>query len=151
TGFGQLRIWSTEETNPEVRAAFQQAGQVDANQRALETLRTRAAWHVRDEDWQAAVTAYTRLLVLAPQEHPLWYHAAPLLLQSGDVEGYRRHRKEMLKRFGDTRDPVIAERTAKACLLLPADKEELKQIVGLAELAVREGTRHPALAYLELA
>jgi hypothetical protein len=45
----------------------------------------------------------------------------------------------MLERFGGTVAPAIAERTAKACLLLPGDHAILEQADRLARLALAEG------------
>jgi serine/threonine-protein kinase len=44
----------------------------------------------------------------------------------------------LLKRFGATTNPFDAERTARACLLLPATDDELRQAVALSERAVAE-------------
>jgi serine/threonine-protein kinase len=43
----------------------------------------------------------------------------------------------MLGRFGETTDPTIAERTAKACLLIPVSKDDLAPVLHLAERAVK--------------
>jgi WD40 repeat protein/serine/threonine protein kinase len=101
--------------------------------------------------WDRAVDTLTRAITHEPETHLLWYQAAPLFLQAGDSEGYRRHCRQMLQRFGKTQDPVLAERTAKACLLLPPAKQQLKQASDLAERALRQGSRHWARPYLELA
>jgi serine/threonine-protein kinase len=42
----------------------------------------------------------------------------------------------MLKRFGETTNPFVAERTGRACLLMPATGDELRQAVALAERAL---------------
>jgi serine/threonine-protein kinase len=41
-----------------------------------------------------------------------------------------------LKRFGGTGDPHVAERTGRACLLLPATEEELRTASALIERAL---------------
>ena len=41
-------------------------------------------------------------------------------------------RRALLAKFGATKDPVIAERTSRACLLRPASGEELRRVVALA-------------------
>ena len=64
-----------------------------------------------------------------------WYQLAPLYLELRDIEGYRRVCREMLKRFGDTDQLEIAERTAKTCLLIPNSGIELGLPVKLAERA----------------
>jgi tetratricopeptide (TPR) repeat protein len=104
---------------------------------------------VRLGQWDKAATDFTQALALKPDDHWPWYQAAPLLLQAGDVEGYHRHRREMLERFGSTQTPGLARRTAKACLLLPVADEELDRAVQLAERAQRGETNDSARPYGE--
>ena len=53
----------------------------------------------------------------------------------------------MLERFGKTTDPVVAERTARACLLLPASGDELERAAALADRAVATGAKHRYFGY----
>ncbi|OWK39482.1 serine/threonine-protein kinase [Fimbriiglobus ruber] len=78
--------------------------------------------------WQAALEA-------KPAEHNAWYGYAELCLFLGREDEYHRARKALLATFGGTIDPSIAERTSRACLLLPATGDELLQAVALAERA----------------
>jgi serine/threonine protein kinase/formylglycine-generating enzyme required for sulfatase activity len=111
-----------------------------------------AAWHLERGAWGRAATDLGRLASWNPDDHDLWYHAAPLYLQAGDLAGYRWHRKRMLQLFGKTADPMTAERTAKACLLIPPDTPaEAAEAARLAALAVRDGGQMPALEYFHLA
>ena len=66
-------------------------------------------------------------------------------------DAYRRNRTALLKRFGETRNAAIAERTARACLLLPAAGDELKQATGLADRAVELGKSSPDFRYYAIA
>jgi serine/threonine-protein kinase len=59
-----------------------------------------------------------------------------LCLFLGREEDYRRARRALLKKFVATTNPLEAERTARACLLLPGTDDELNQAVALAERAV---------------
>jgi tetratricopeptide (TPR) repeat protein len=77
-----------------------------------------------------------------PPEHYAWSGYAELCLYLNNTDAYRRHRTMLLKRFGKTTDPPTAERTARACLLLPATGAELEQAVALAERAVELGKKH---------
>jgi hypothetical protein len=88
--------------------------------------------------WNDASAAFDRGLALDPTNHERWYQAASLQAGAGNVEGYCHTCRAILKWFGDTADPRIAERTAKVCLLLPdalsaADFDRVQQ---LAERAV---------------
>jgi WD40 repeat protein/tetratricopeptide (TPR) repeat protein len=108
-----------------------------------------AAWPDRPEGWALRAAALGRLgrwdeaaVALAnwlqrnPADHFAWFQSTPVFLQRGDVAGYRRHCHEMLERFGQTTDPVVAERISKACLFAPlpcADRDAARR---LAERAV---------------
>jgi len=72
---------------------------------------------------------------LKPDDHFLWFTSAPLHLLAGDEEGYRSHRSALLEKFGNNADAQIAERTAKACGLLPATEAEAKVLVELGKRA----------------
>ena len=76
---------------------------------------------------------------LDPAEHSTRYHIAPLLVEAGDVTGYDRHRRALLDRYGSTDSPQVAERTAKACLLLPGPPDVIRRAAGLAGLALDQG------------
>jgi tetratricopeptide (TPR) repeat protein len=93
-------------------------------------------------EWRLAVTNYGIVAELLPADHNAYHYLAPLLLEVGDVEGYRRHCERMLRQFGDTHDPVIAERTAKDCLILPLTAAGLPALEKLVETAVAAGPRH---------
>jgi serine/threonine-protein kinase len=58
-----------------------------------------------------------------------------LCLFLGREDEYRRARQALLARFGATRNPYFAERTGRACLLMPAMGDELRQAVTLTERA----------------
>ena len=64
------------------------------------------------------------------------YHwLAPVLVATGDLNEYRRHCQEIQKLFAKTRSPVVAERMAKACLILPNPELNFGVIDKLAEIA----------------
>jgi eukaryotic-like serine/threonine-protein kinase len=77
-----------------------------------------------------------------PPDHDAWYGYAELCLYLGQEDAYRRNRRVLLERFGNTTDPVIAERTARACLLLPLSDEDLQPAAALADRAVLLGAKH---------
>jgi len=86
--------------------------------------------------------AWQKALEAGPPEHDAWFGYAELCLFLGKEDAYRRNRTALLKRFGKTTDSVVAERTARACLLLPASGEELDQAAALADRAVTLGKDH---------
>jgi serine/threonine-protein kinase len=86
----------------------------------------------RDSD---ARDAWKEMLAANPPRHDTWFGYAELCLFLGDEDGYRRERTALLKRFGDSSDPVTCERTAKACLLLGGEPAELNAAAALADHA----------------
>jgi len=104
----------------------------------------------RAGDWKRAAADYDKAIALKPDKHVLWYQQAPLLIEAGDEAGYHRLCRQVLERFGTSRDPVIAERTAKVCLLLPGRSEHLPAAASLAETALAEGADNENKPYFEL-
>jgi len=113
-------------------------------------LRSRGLFRARHGQWKQAAADLTKAIKLDPEEHWNWYQLAPLLVEAGDLEGYRKHREAMLARFGAMNDPPIAERIAKASLLLPAVGADLASASTLAGRAAGAGQDHPWLAYFQL-
>jgi serine/threonine-protein kinase len=71
-----------------------------------------------------------------PPQHARWFGYAELCLFLGDEEEYRRACQDLLRRFGNTSDPYIAEPTARAVLLAPPSQEHLQAALALADRAV---------------
>jgi serine/threonine-protein kinase len=90
---------------------------------------------------------WQKYLAVNPPKHDAWFGYAELCLFIGEEEEYRRARRDLLARFGSATDPVVAERTGRACLLLPAPVEELGQAAALAERAVAVGRTGHEYAY----
>ena len=90
---------------------------------------------VRQGRGEEARVAWQTALEANPPGHDAWYGYAEFCLFLGQEDEYRRARQDLLARFGTTTDPCVAERTARACLLLPATEDELRQAVALAERA----------------
>jgi Flp pilus assembly protein TadD len=86
---------------------------------------------------------------LQPANHEFYHSLAPLLVQSGDLEGYRRHCARFAARFGETTDPLIAERMAKDWLMLPPLGADLATANKWAETAVAAGTNHWAWTFFQ--
>jgi hypothetical protein len=72
-------------------------------------------------------------------------------LAAGERDGYDRVCRKALEQFGGTDDPVAADRTAKAGLLVAAPADDLKPFARLAEVAVERGAEHAWLHYFQLA
>jgi tRNA A-37 threonylcarbamoyl transferase component Bud32/tetratricopeptide (TPR) repeat protein len=107
--------------------------------------------HATREHWARAATNYARVIDLIPDDAASYHYAAPLLVQAGDLEGYRRLRVKILARFADTTDPAVAERSVKDCLILPPAPTDLPKIAKMAETAVAAGQEHKFWPYFQFA
>jgi serine/threonine-protein kinase len=95
--------------------------------------------------WQSALKAN-------PLDHDVWHGYAELCLFLGEADEYRRARRDLLERFGAITDPYAAERVSRACLLMPATKDELQKILTVTERAVaRKPGEQGARPYFEFA
>ena len=82
-----------------------------------------------------------------PPEHQAWFGYAELCLFLGQENEYRQARRDLLVRFDNTKDRTVAERTGRACLLLPGTPDELKNAAALTDLAVGTGPAGHQLSY----
>ena len=99
--------------------------------------------HAPRGQWKQAAAALAKLAEMAPTDDDHWYRLAPLYLELGDMEGYRRVCREMLKHFGAADQLKSAARTARTCLLISDARVDR----GLAsQLAERVATRGTGLA-----
>src|SRR5262249_59924337 len=90
---------------------------------------------------------WKKALAADPPGHDAWFGYAELCLFLGDEAEYRRARQDLLRRFGASSDPYVAERTARAILLLPAAGDELRAAAVLAERAVAARETTPQWIY----
>jgi sugar lactone lactonase YvrE len=133
--------------NPE--ADFQSAVVENSADSRTYFLQSRADGLARSAHWQAAVATITNLMEpdsAGDNSYPL----ATLLVASKDLTGYRRLCPVILAKFKGTTDPYVANRTAKACLILPSSGADLKEVVVLADISVREGTSLDELPWFQL-
>jgi eukaryotic-like serine/threonine-protein kinase len=90
--------------------------------------------------WQAALAGN-------PLDHDAWFGYAELCLFLGREDEYRRARRDLLARFCITDDSYVAERTGRACLLLPATGDELRKAVALTRRAAASDPSAYSLVY----
>jgi serine/threonine-protein kinase len=95
-----------------------------------------------------ARAAWKEVLAAHPSAHDDWFGYAELCLFLELQDEYNSARVALLHQFGATTDPAVAERVGRACLLLPAPEDELRQAVGLTERAVAAGRSGHEIAYL---
>jgi serine/threonine-protein kinase len=102
---------------------------------------------VRRGRGEEARLEWKRKLELDPPEHDAWFGYAELCLYLGHEDEFSRARQELIQRFGDTSDPFIAEKTARAILLAPLSDEELKIAMALIERALAAKPTTPEWIY----
>jgi tetratricopeptide (TPR) repeat protein len=110
-----------------------------------------ATSHSAQGRWDEALAALDRAIALGTDEddNDCWNHAVILRARTGDRAGYRAHCRRMLNRFGRTTDPIIAERTAKACLLVPLGGPEQEAACDRADRAVALAQGHWVVPWAE--
>jgi serine/threonine-protein kinase len=82
-----------------------------------------------------ALDRWRETLDADPPNHADWYGYAELCIFVGRADEYARIRDRMLEKFGDTADPYVAERVARACLLAPGTPDEGRRAAALADKA----------------
>jgi serine/threonine protein kinase/WD40 repeat protein/tetratricopeptide (TPR) repeat protein len=98
-----------------------------------------------------AIRAYTQIVALDPDDHWSWFQGGVLFLRAGDHAGHRRWCEAMLKRFADTADPMLMERTAKVCLLSPRPPGDAALLTRLVDGALKKGSEHVYFKYFQTA
>jgi tetratricopeptide (TPR) repeat protein len=100
--------------------------------------------------WTKAAAAFERAVELNPG--CLWssYRWATLCLYTNERKEYRRACGAMLDRFGETKELLIADCTAKACSLAPEFASDAKQVMRLADLAMTGTENEPARKWYEI-
>ena len=102
---------------PGARAAFALA--VRCAPRDVPLLREIGEAQARHERWVDAATTYGRVQELGSADHWDAYRYAVLLLKTGNLDAYRRHRRRMLDDFQQIKDTAVSRRLSKACLIPP--------------------------------
>jgi len=106
--------------------------------------------YARKGQFTEAAQACARAVAISPDNHWVRYQNACLLVQIGDMQGYRREGQKMLELFGTTEDRAIADRVAKACLFVAESGIDLSKACALADRAVSGGD-HEWLYYFQVA
>jgi tetratricopeptide (TPR) repeat protein len=100
--------------------------------------------------WSEAADSLSKAFELNPNKSWQPFQLSAVLLQNRDTDNYRKLRSDLLQRWEGTKKHLIADRIAKASLLLPAEGAELSTAVELAELAIQARPNHPAYKYFEM-
>ena len=105
--------------------------------------------HFRQGELKEAVTNFAMAVRVDPTNHFGYHYLAPLLLLAGEKEQYLKLREEILRRFGETSDPAVAERMAKDCLILPPPLADLPTLGKMADVAVAAGPSNKDYPYYQ--
>src|SRR5262249_6407086 len=108
-----------------------------------------AAHHASQGEWQAALTNFAISVKVDPTNYFAYHYYLPILVQTGDLEGYELHRKQALLQFGKTSDPETADRIAKVCLMLPPAPADLPTLEAMADTALKAGPQDKKWPYYE--
>jgi serine/threonine protein kinase/WD40 repeat protein len=117
-------------------------GDPDLSER-IKALGDRGFAHIHEGEWDKAADDFAKLSQLDPADPWDWYHSAPLCLQTGNVEGYRRICREMVARFGKNDKREWWEFVAKTCSLAPDAVSDFGPILKLADQAVTGSEQGP--------
>jgi tetratricopeptide (TPR) repeat protein/tRNA A-37 threonylcarbamoyl transferase component Bud32/DNA-directed RNA polymerase subunit RPC12/RpoP len=101
--------------------------------------------------WNVAIATLPKLIDREPENAWPYLRLGALLVQTGDLEGYRQHRAHVLAHFRETTDPNTAERLAKDCLIQPLSGAELDTAAKLADRAVTLGQTSPGMPAFQFA
>jgi len=112
-------------------ADYTQAIQLEPNW--LTALHDRAQAYAVLAQWDKAAADSAKVVEPIPQGAELWMQRASYHLQAGDTAAYRAACKQMLERFGQTKDPITAHQIALSCLLIPQAVDDEKLVLQLAE------------------
>ena len=120
-------------------ACFQQYLRLDPDNAQVKSYLQTAL--IKEGRFAQACTAWQlSILQSKTQSFDVWTGYPELCLYVGHEDAYQKARTEMLQRFAKTTDPITAEETARACLLMPATEDEVNQAVALIDMALASKT-----------
>jgi serine/threonine protein kinase/tetratricopeptide (TPR) repeat protein len=89
--------------------------------------------HARGRELDKAITNYVKAAQGEPTDDLSYHCLLPLLAQTGRIDEYQSWRAKALDQFGTTGDPVVAERMALDCLILPAPEETVQRALNMLD------------------
>lgn len=100
--------------------------------------------------WRNAETKLIQIRDFLPATDWTWLHLAAIFAHRSSTNNFSEHVKAILRQSADTDDPSVAERAAKAALLLPTtDRVILEWANEAADKALRLGSNHGWLTYFQ--
>ncbi|PWU13399.1 MAG: serine/threonine protein kinase [Verrucomicrobia bacterium] len=105
--------------------------------------------YARRGNWPSAIRNFSRSVTADPTNHLAYHELAPLLVQAGDMEGYRNNYQRALAQFAGTKEPAIAERIAKDCMMFSPPPDDLPTLARMADTAIAAGPTNRAWPYFQ--
>ncbi|MGH7139877.1 MAG: tetratricopeptide repeat protein, partial [Pirellulales bacterium] len=98
-------------------------------------------FHARKGEWKEAAASLARAVELDPKDHYTAFQLGFLLAELADLSAYQKYCNIMLSRWGKVADPMLADQTAKPCLLLAGGVSDPEQLAPLVQTALSEGEK----------
>ncbi len=103
----------------------------------------------RQERWLEATTNAALAVEYQPG-NPDYYHLlAPLLAITHNQTAYEQLCQNIIAKFADTKNPYVADRMAKDCLLLPHSGVNLQQVAKLVDTSLAVGNGDPSMPFFQ--
>jgi WD40 repeat protein/Flp pilus assembly protein TadD len=93
--------------------------------------------------WDKAAADFARALKLKADKLDVWENQALIHLAKGNLDGYRKACAAILERFGETKDPELANEVAWVCVRVP---QAVADPVRVVHLAFKEVEKKPTQA-----
>jgi len=103
----------------------------------------------RQGRWHEAATDASLVLKYQPDDHLHYHQLAPLLAMTHDRLAYQQLCREVIVRFANTTDMLVADRASEDCLLLPDSGVDLGVADKLADIAVNSGSNNICLPFFQ--
>ncbi|HEY3857747.1 MAG TPA: serine/threonine-protein kinase [Verrucomicrobiae bacterium] len=110
--------------------------------------------HARGGQWTKALVEHSKVAEFEPEYFQNEYflndvRLGYLLVQTGDLDGYRQHCGQMLARYVGTKDQYVAFLTAYECLIYPAGGIDVNAAAQMADTALRNAKDPTIYPYFE--
>ncbi|RYD49211.1 MAG: serine/threonine protein kinase, partial [Verrucomicrobiaceae bacterium] len=114
---------------------------IEASPEAAEVFRSLGRWNAVFDRWDQAAACFRLMTEASRLDDPVrivegidLLMTAPSYLEAGDKKSYIDLRDEVLDRYVPAQNALQAEHLLKACLLLPADENIIKQLESSAKV-----------------
>jgi serine/threonine protein kinase len=103
----------------------------------------------RQERWSEAATNAALAVEYQPGIPDYYHLLAPLLVITHNQPAYEHLCQNIIATFADTKNPYVADRMAKDCLLLPDSGVNFQQVDKLVDTALAAGSGDPSMPFFQ--